>query len=169
MLLSRLLLPLVALIALPALAEAAPPPRFDTPEALLAGIYAEVEASNDWENYDYDKGFDPHDTFSSGLKAEVEAADAIVNPTGEYIGALDFSPFIHGQHSGGLTFEIAAPTLKRGRAAAMVKVLLEGGPRYDIRVEMVEEADGWKVDDFLLPGENSPWRLSDYLADPLNF
>lgn len=169
MLLSRLLLPLITLLALPDLAEAAPPPRFETPQALLDGVYAEIEASNDWENYDYDKGFDPHDTFSSGLKAEVAAADAIVNPTGEYMGALDFSPFIHGQDSGGLTFEIAAPTIKRGRAAALVTVLLEGKPHYDIRVEMVEESDGWKVDDFVLPGEGSLWRLSDYLADPLNF
>lgn len=165
----RLLLPLAVLAGLSGLAQAAPPPRFDTPEALLDGVYAEIVASNDWENYDYDKGFDPHDTFSTDLQAEVAAADAIVNPTGEYMGALDFSPFIHGQDSGGLTFEIAAPTIKRGRASANVKVLLEGRPRYDIRVEMVEESDGWKVDDFLLPGEDSPWRLSDYLADPLNF
>ena len=169
MFLSRLLPALAGLVVLPALAHAAPPPRFDTPQALLEGVYAEIEASNDWENYDYDKGFDPHDTFSSGLKAEVAAADAIVNPTGEYMGALDFSPFIHGQDSGGLTFDISAPTIKRGRASAMVEIMLEGKKLHEVRVEMVEESDGWKVDDFLLPGEAHPWRLSDYLADPLNF
>lgn len=169
MLLTRLLSPLVLVASLASPALAAPPPRFDTPQALVEGVYAEIEASNDWENYDADKGFDPHDTFSSGLKAELATADAIVNPTGEFMGALDFSPFINGQDSGGLTFQIAAPTTKRGRASSVVQILLEGETLHEVRVEMVEEADGWKIDDFQLPGDNGPWRLSDYLADPLNY
>jgi hypothetical protein len=165
----RLLLSLSVLTGLCGLAQAAPPPPFATPEALLEGIYAEITASNDWENYDHDKGFDPHDTFSTGLKAELAAADAIVNPTGEYMGALDFSPFIHGQDSGGLTFDIAAPVSKRGRASSIVSIMLDGELLHAVRVEMVEEPDGWKVDDFLLSGDGTAWWLSDYLADPLNF
>ncbi|HEV7345806.1 MAG TPA: hypothetical protein VGN60_09285 [Devosia sp.] len=166
MLYLRLVALLVLLIGASAV-HAAPP--FKTPQALVEGIYAEIEASSYWENFDQEAGFEPFDTFSSELRARVTAADAIVNPTGEFIGALDFSPFFYGQDSTGMTFVIGAAVSKGGKASAPVQILLEGEVLHELRVVMVEEAGVWKVDDFVLPGDDGPWRLTDYLADPLNF
>lgn len=149
-------------------ALAAPAPLYSTPKALLEGVYAEIVASGDWENYDYEKGFDPHDTFSAALQAEIVAADAIVNPDGDSMGALDFSPFINGQDSSGLSFEVGMPKTKGDNSSAPVEVWFEGRIIHDIVVFMVQEPDGWKVDDFEIAGDNGSWRLSDYLADPLN-
>jgi hypothetical protein len=156
---------LLVVLLLVAPAAAAPIPRFDSPAALLEGIYADIVASQDWENYDPDSGFDETEAFSARLAALHEQADAIVMADGSEMGALDFSPFINGQDDGGLTFRISAPKIKGSRAVASVDVLLEGRVLHKLGFELVEDgAAGWKVDDIILPGN---WRLSAYFADPL--
>ena len=164
----NILILLLTLFAAPVLA--APIPTFDSPEALLTAIYDQIEASNDWENYDWDASFDETDAFSARLRALLEQADAIVNPSGEDIGALDFSPFINGQDAGGMTFTLGTSKTKGGRAVMAVDIAIEDRPWQTITFQLVDEGDGgWKVDDIALPGETAgeSWLLSDYLADPL--
>lgn len=100
----------------------------------------------------------------------LDEADRIVKADGSEMGALDFSPFINGQDSGGMAFTIGEPKVKGDRATAEVEITLLGEPHQTIGFELVDEGrDGWKIDDIILPPfENGlPLRLSDYLADPL--
>ena len=88
---------------------------------------------------------------------------------GEEMGALDFSPFINGQDSGGMDFFVHEAKIKGDVAVTSVDITLSGEPLYTIGFSLVDEgASGWKVDDILLPwGEpGEVVKLSDYLADP---
>lgn len=159
---------LAFLIAAPALA--AQVPRFADPKALLEAVYADYLAMEDWDSYDPDAAIDEDGTFSARLADLHRKADEIVMADGSEMGALDFSPFIYGQDSGGLTYDIGMPKLKGSRATASVVILLSGEPLHTIGFEFVDEGEpGWKVDDILLPGDDagSTWRLSAYFADPL--
>lgn len=162
---------LAALFALVLPAWAAPIPRFEDPKALLGAVYDGILAMEDWDTYDPDAHFNEDEAFSSRLATLHRKADEIVNPNGDDMGALDFSPFIYGQDSGGLTFDIGTPKIKGSRATAQVVVLLEGEPLHTIGFELVDEGAelGWKVDDIILPDydNNTTWRLSEYFADPL--
>ena len=161
----------IALVALLLPAAAAPIPRFDDPKALLEAVYAGFTAMEDWDNYDPDAHFNEDEAFSARLTELHRKADEIVNPTGEDIGALDFSPFIYGQDAGGLSYDIGTPKRKGGRATAQVEILFEGKLLHTIGFELVDEGGdiGWKVDDIVMPDydTNIPWRLSEYFADPL--
>ena len=53
----RIVLALLALL-LATPAWSAPIPVFDSPEALLQAVYDQIEASEDWENFDFDAAFD---------------------------------------------------------------------------------------------------------------
>lgn len=148
-------------------AWAAPIPSFDSPRALLEAIYGQIEASQDWETFDSDAAFRETEAFSARLTALYEAADAEIKADGSEIGVLDFSPFINGQESGGMTFAVGEPKVKGGRAAAVVEI--GGHAPQQLRFELVDDgAAGWKVDDIILPGyDGGPdWRLSEYFADP---
>ncbi|WIJ26526.1 hypothetical protein [Devosia sp. RR2S18] len=161
----RFLASLALALALCLPAAAAPIPTFGSPKALLDAIYAQIEASEDWETYDADAAFDEIESFSARLMSLHTAANADVLP-GD-IGVLDFSPFIYGQDSGGMDFDVGAPKIKGDRAASTVQAT--GHENFSIRFELVDEgAAGWKVDDIILPGFDggSEWRLSDYLRDP---
>lgn len=167
----RLVISLIALVALALPAWAAPIPRFDDPKSLLEAVYDGFLAMEDWDTYDPDAHFNEDEAFSARLAALHRKADEIVNPNGDGMGALDFSPFIYGQDSGGLTYDIGTPKIKGSRATAQVAILLEGEPLHSIGFELVDEGGqaGWKVDDIIMPDydTNTTWRLSEYFADPL--
>lgn len=161
---------LAAILAMAHPAMAAPIPRFDDPKALLEAVYAGFTAMEDWDSYNPDDWFDADEAFSSRLAALHKQADEVVMADGSEMGALDFSPFIYGQDSGGLSYEIAAPKVKGDRATTSVRILLDGEVLHMLGFELVDEdAEGWKVDDIIMPDYdiNSTWRLSDYFADPL--
>ena len=162
----------LSLIALPALAR--PIPVFDDPKALLEAVYAQIasyEESYSNGTYDPDANFDDVESFSAHLAALLDEADEKVHATGSEMGALDFSPFINGQDSGGQTYVINDPKIKGSRAVTDVEIMSEGRPLYTIIFNLVDEgADrGWKIDEILLPNGDSQgtWPLSEYLADPL--
>ncbi len=145
---------------------------FDTPEALLQAVYDQVEASQDWENFDFEAAFGEEEAFSERLSALLEAANQKAQAAGDEIGALDFSPFINGQDSGGLKFTVNTAKIKGTMATTTVDVTLMGEPHQTIGFQLVDEGDaGWKVDDILLPwGETQGMvRLSEFLADPEQF
>lgn len=149
---------------------AAPVPVFDQPRDLLVAVYDQIERGQEWETYDYESAFSEVETFSTALSSLLVSADEKVMADGDEMGALDFSPFINGQDSGGMDFEIGEAKVKGDRAVASVQILLEGAPWQVITVELVDEGDaGWKVDDVILPmvETDGTWRLTDYLADPL--
>ena len=115
----RLLAGLLAFFALALSAAAASPiPRFDDPRALLEAVYDGFLAMEDWDSYDPDAHFNEDEAFSTRLAELHRQADAIVMADGSEMGALDFSPFIYGQDSGGLTYEIGTPKIKGSRATA---------------------------------------------------
>lgn len=163
-------LALLACLLLAAPVAAAPIATFDHPKALLEAIYDQIAAYEDWDTFDPDAAFDDTEAFSAELSARLEEADRIVKADGSEMGALDFSPFINGQDSGGMAFTIGEPKVKGSRATAEVEITLLGEPHQNVGFELVEEGrSGWKIDDIILPPfENGlPLRLSDYLADPL--
>jgi hypothetical protein len=156
---------LLGLFAAPAFA--APIPVFDDPKALLEAVYAQIKAGENWETFDQNAAFDDLDSFSTTLHAAFLKADADMKASGDEIGVLDFSPFINGQDAGGMDFAVGEPKVKGERAS--VAVAVTGYQQQEIRFELVDEgAEGWKVDDIILPGyDGEPeWRLSDYFADP---
>lgn len=162
----------LSLMALPALA--APIPVFDAPKPLLEAIYAQIESYEEaYTNgtFDPDANFDDVESFSTRLGTLLREADEKVLATGSEMGALDFSPFINGQDSGGQDYVIHDPKVKGARAVADVDILLSGDPLYRVTFHFVDEGAerGWKIDDILLPmGDmQGTWPLSEYLADPL--
>lgn len=151
-------------------AWSAPIPVFDSPEALLQAVYDQIEASEDWENFDFDAAFDEQEAFSARLMALLVEANEKFYATGDEMGALDFSPFINGQDSGGMDFAIGDAKTKGGLAVIPVSISIEGEPWRELVFHLVDDgAAGWKVDDVLLPLEDvsvGTWKLSEYLADP---
>lgn len=168
-------LSLIVGLLLVAPAAADPIPRFDTPRALLDSVYAQIVAGQDWDTFNAEAAFAETEAFSARLSARLASADAVLMADGNEMGALDFSPFIHGQDAGGMTFEIGPPKVKGDRASASVQILLEGKQLHIIGFDLVDDgATGWKVDDIIMPDYSTytagaTWRLSDYLADPMAF
>lgn len=158
----------LSLATLPALA--APIPVFDAPKPLLEAIYAQIESYDD-ASANGASNFDDVESFSTRLGTLLREADEKLFATGSEMGALDFSPFINGQDSGGQDYVIHDPKVKGARAVADVDILLSGDPLYRITFHFVDEGveRGWKIDDILLPmGDmQGTWPLSEYLADPL--
>ena len=158
---------LVLLLVTPA--WSAPIPVFERPEALLEAVYDQIEASEDWENFDFDAAFDEQEAFSSRLTALLEEANEKFYATGDEMGPLDFSPFINGQDSGGMDFSIGEAKTKGGRSVIAVDIAIEGAPWHQLVFHLVDEgATGWKVDDILLPmgDAEGSWSLAEYFADP---
>lgn len=161
---------LVALVSPAAWAD--PVGVFDTPEALLQAVYDQVEASEDWENFDFEAAFGEEEAFSERLSTLLEAANEKMYAAGDEMGALDFSPFINGQDSGGLDFTVNEAKIKGAVATTTVDITLMGGPHQTIGFQLVDEGDaGWKIDDILLPwgDPQRTVRLSEFLADPDRF
>nr|WP_295886173.1 hypothetical protein [uncultured Devosia sp.] len=155
----------LTLLSVPAFA--APIPKFDDPRALLVAIYDQIEAAEDWENFDSDAAFSDLDAFSTALHASFTAADAAMKADGNEMGVLDFSPFINGQDSAGMDFAVGEPKVKRDRA--VIAVDITGYQPKQITFELVDEGTrGWKIDDIILPGYDGsePERISDYFANP---
>lgn len=147
---------------------AAPIPIFDHPDALLEAVYDQVEASQDWETFDFDAAFNEEEAFSARLSALFDAANERLYAEGDEMGALDFSPFINGQDSGGMAFTLHPAKIKGDVAVSSVDVTLTGEPLYTIGFNLVHDGEaGWKVDDIVLPwGEpGETVRLSEILSD----
>jgi hypothetical protein len=168
-LMRRTLALLAALLATPALAEV-PIPTFHSPEALLDAVYGQIEASLDWETFDWENSFQERDAFSARLTKLLNEANEKFYATGDEIGALDFSPFSYSQDPGGMEFTFRDAKTKGDRSVITVDIALEGAAWNSLTFHLVDDGDaGWKVDDILLPLEDvstGTWSLAEYLADP---
>lgn len=159
---------LAMLVATPVLAD--PIPTFDRPEALLDAVYGQIEASLDWENYDWEKSFPEQDAFSARLRGLLDEANEKFYAAGDEIGALDFSVFSYSQDPGGMAFTFRDAKTKGDRSVITVDIALEGAAWRSLTFILVDDGDaGWKVDDVLLPLQDvseGTWSLAEYLEDP---
>jgi hypothetical protein len=144
-----------ATMLLPGAAMAA---TYSSPEALLQSIYAS-----------YDTGEFPDDSeeiYSHKLK-DLFALDRERTPEGE-IGALDFDPFVNGQDYELTNVQIGTPEVS-GQTAHATVTFDNFGDSNTLAIDMVEESDGWKVDDVASVAGEFQWKLSEILGgDPVD-
>jgi hypothetical protein len=143
-----------SLLPVPAMAQ-----TFDSSTALLQYIY---------DGYDQGRYEGPDSPlYSQGIKALI-AADAARTPDGD-VGALDFDPFTNSQDPQPSNVRVGAPVETNGQTTQDV-TLDNGGGDMTLHFALVKEADGWKIDDVWMDGEEGldGWRLSEILAaDPM--
>jgi|TARA_R110002126_G_scaffold98508_3_gene229086 hypothetical protein len=137
-------------LALSSVAAAQP---FETPEALLEAFYKPY--------LDGDFSVDDAVFRSAGLQALYDA-DAENTPEGE-MGALGFDPYIDAQDFELSALRIDTPAISGGYATVVV-TFSNFGARRSLSYELVQEADGWKIDDVVSSNADNPYRLSDIFA-----
>jgi len=142
---------LLAVTAGPALAAS-----FDTPQALLAALYADKTGSSD-----PDALTQYQDYFSDHLNGLFKA-DAAKTAPGESL-SLDFDPVIAGQDGEAEKLKIGKAEIGGDRAKVVVK--FKNGVPVTLYYSLVRQADGWKVDDIEDKGAQFPWKVSTIFAD----
>lgn len=143
------------------LAGAAPALAFDTPQALLAAVYAPYATPSDkfdWANYD------EAPLRSKELNA-LFAKDAAETPDGE-MGRLDFDPFVDGQDYALTGLTIGTPAIS-GETATVEVTFDNMGLGEDLMFHLVRETDGWKVDDVVSSNKDFPYSLKAIMSAPL--
>jgi len=140
----------VALIAAPALGQ-----DFSNPRAVVETLYAGYGPA-------YDFPPDPSPLFSERLNGLFEADAQEANGD---IGRIDFDPFINGQDYQVTALEIAEPYLAGGKAVVRVSFENMGMPS-EVGLLLVQEAEGWKIDDVWNGGEEYSYDLLDILQAP---
>lgn len=131
---------------------------FDAPEALMEALYAPyLQTDFDWSNYDV----------SAMQSAELKALFAKDSEeAGGEVGRIDFDPYIDGQDYA-LT-DLASGDTKFGEGTATVEVTFVNFDRpTDLLFTLVEEDDGWKVDDVLPLHDKDRPSLKALLSAPL--
>jgi hypothetical protein len=148
----------IVLGAVAALLSAFPALAFDTPRALVDGIYQPYLAGQ--------QQGDPSQFYSSRLKtlfatqaaeqmtAEVEVTGSIGSAT-----AVGFNPFIDGEHGHIVDIAIGEPVVLGEQALVTVAFNNFDQPTL-LSLSLVREADGWKVDDVTSTGGEENWMLS---------
>lgn len=132
---------------------------YSDPRALVEALYS-VYRTNDFPE-------DDRAYYSESLKALFAADDARAN--GE-VGAINGDPFINAQDWDEVTYSVGEPVTTERGVAIVVQFTNFGTPHTAV-IYLIEEEDGWKVDDILqmpaVQGEAN-WLLSEALtADPL--
>ena len=148
----RIFLILLFLIV-PAAAQA-----FDTPRALLDAIYQPYQAGKTHES------LDPF--YSNRLKGlfidHANRATGDVTPVAAEVDASPdrtFNPFLDSDNALLLDVAIGEPVVLGDNALATVSFHNFDHPSL-LTVAMVNEADGWKVDDVTSTGAGENWMLS---------
>ena len=139
------------LLALPASAQ-----TFDEPQALLEFAYSAYETGEFPEN--------DRVLYSERIK-DLFQADA-ERAAGE-MGALSFDPFINAQEEELTAYAIGEPVARDDAVVIEVRYTNVGLEQTN-RFTLVEERDGWKIDEIENVSPDGGWRLSEILAaDPL--
>jgi hypothetical protein len=136
----------LALLATPAFA-------YDDPKALVDAIYAPYTTLGAARDQD------PAQYYSERLRGLI-STNAMAATTGDAAPAkLDFNPFIGAQQALLRDLVIGAPILQKDKA--MVTVSFSNFDHYNLlALSLVQDADGWKVDDVASLGEGENWLLS---------
>jgi len=125
-----------------------PATAFETTDALIKGLYGpylENEVPEDLAAY-----------FSDDLEAEWVAL-AERDPYG-----LGFDPVVDGQDFTITEFEVSEPAAYEDGVEIRVSFLNFGAPR-SLVYRLVQQADGWAIDDIISEGENV-WSLRELIA-----
>lgn len=135
------------------LAAVFPALAYDTPQALIEAVYAPYLAQQMAE--------DEASWRSEHLNALYQA-DADRTPEGE-MGALGFDPYINGQDWTITDLAIGEPALD-GDSGTVTVTFKNFGVDQELVYTVVQEADGWKVDDVEAVTGEVQYKLSDILA-----
>jgi hypothetical protein len=133
---------------------ASPVWAFDTPRALVEAIYAP------YQTLGAAQAQDPAQYYSERLRGLV-AANAMTGilDEGDAPEVLDFNPFIDGTQSLLRDVVISDPVVARNRA--LVSVSFQNFDAVSLlSLSLVQEADGWRVDDIASMGDGENWLLS---------
>jgi hypothetical protein len=147
----------VALMVLAA--SVMPAMAYDTPAALLEAIYAPYTSADfDWSEWE------PSTFQSEGLNALFAKADE-ETPDDE-VGRIDFDPYINAQDYDIAGLEIGEAKVDGDGATVEVLFVNFDLPQH-MTFSLVEEADGWKVDDVESHDADYPYSLRALLEAPL--
>ena len=137
---------LLVLLAMPAFA-------YDDPKALVDAIYAPYTTLGAAREQD------PAQYYSERLRGLI-STNAMTATAGDAAPpALDFNPFIGAQQALLRDLVIGAPVLLKGKA--MVTVSFTNFDHSNLlALSLVQDTDGWKVDDVASLGEGENWLLS---------
>lgn len=133
------------------LAAASPAWAYDDPKALVDAIYAPYTTLGAARDQD------PAQYYSERLRGLVAT-----NATGAGDAAppiLDFNPFIGAQEAMLRDLIVGAPVVNAGKAMVTVSFGNFGHSSL-LALSLVQEANGWKVDDIASLGEGENWLLS---------
>lgn len=134
---------------------AVPASAFDTPKALVDAVYAPYIARTEPP---------APSTYYSDALSQLTAAK--LERDGAEAEVFDFDPFIDGQNALLFDFVAGEPIVIGDRALINVTFKNFAHPTA-LTLALVEEADGWKVDDVASMGVERHWLLSWLLAfDP---
>ena len=131
---------------------------FDTPKALLEALYAPYQKGPefDWKNWDE----------SQFLSKSLNALFAKDAQESGGLGRLDFDPYIDGQD-----YEITKLTIGEakvsGTSAEVVVTFNNFGAPDTITFALVNETDGWKVDDVINTNPDFSYSLRKIMQAPL--
>lgn len=143
---------LLATTAIPAFA-------FDTPKALLEALYAPYSKGDDFDWSSWDESVLRSKALNALFAADLKEA-------GDDEGRLDFDPYVDGQ-------DYQLSDLKIGDAAitgatAKVEVTFKNiDTAEDLHYTLVQEADGWKIDDVSSDNKDFPYSLKAIMSAPL--
>jgi len=132
---------------------------FDTPRALIEALYAPYSKGDDFDWSTWDESV-------LRSKALNTLFDADAREAGDDMGRLDFDPYVDGQ-------DYQLSDLKIGDAAitgdtAEVEVTFKNlDSAEDLRYTLVQEADGWKIDDVSSDNKDFPYSLKAIMSAPL--
>ncbi len=143
-------------LALTATAAAA----FDTPKAMLTALYAPYLKGDsfDWNTWDESK-------FRSAHLNELFAAD-LKEAKGD-VGRLDFDPYIDGQDYTITNLKIGDAQID-GKTAKVEVTFKNFDSSEDLMYTLVDEADGWKIDDVVSSNKDYPYSLKAIMEGPLD-
>jgi len=116
-------------------------------------------------------GLDPkerHQYFSKATAALWDKADAISNPNGDEVGAVDFDLATNSQGADVKSYSIVSSKIDGKAAAVTVKLVLDNwirnSPADDIiRYDFVREDGSWRIDDMASAADGKPWTLRELL------
>ena len=141
------------------LAGIAPAIAYDTPKALLEALYTPYSKGTD-----FDWGAWDETQFRTAHLNELFAADQ-KEADGE-VGRIDFDPYIDGQDYQISDLKIGGAAISGG--TAKVEVTFKNFDRAeDLMFTLIEETDGWKVDDVVSSDADFPYSLKAIMEAPL--
>jgi hypothetical protein len=109
-----------------------------------------------------------HQYFSKATAELWDKADAVSNPNGDEIGAVDFDITTNSQGAEIRSYSIVSDRIEGKTATVVVKLTLDNWIRHSpeddlIRYLFVLEDGSWRIDDVAGASDGKPWTLRELL------